>query len=130
MADLSPAAVNVAVLLVAAILYAVIWHATRGVSRFAQVLARLAPLSLLIPGLLYLSMLSAPERKAMAPRPAPAPSVESAQVQRRAGAEAEQRAAEQARRRAVEAETSAKRAVPPPPEVGRPAVVHLENRAF
>ena len=118
MADLSPAAVNVAVLLVAAILYAVIWYATRGLSRFAQMLARLAPLSLLIPGLLYMSTLSTRERMAMAPRPAP--SVESTDMRRSAEMEAERRAAEESRRKAVEAERSAKPAVPPP-EVGRGA---------
>jgi esterase/lipase superfamily enzyme len=117
MADLSPAAVAVAVLLVAAILYACIWYATRGLSRFAQMLAMLAPVFLLIPALLYMAMLSAPARMAMAPRPAPAPSVESAEIGRRAEAEAQQRALEEARRRAAEAENSVKRAIPRPPEV-------------
>jgi esterase/lipase superfamily enzyme len=130
MADLSPAAVAVAVLLVAAILYACIWYATRGLSRFAQMLAMLAPVFLLIPALLYMAMLSAPDRMAMAPRPAPAPSVEStearrqadleiAESRRKAEAEEQQRAAEEARRRAEEAERSAKRDIQTPPQVGK-----------
>jgi esterase/lipase superfamily enzyme len=128
MADLSPAAVAIAVLVVAAILYAWIWYATRGLSRFAQMLALLAPVFLLIPALLYMSMLRAPERMAMAPRPAPPRSVEStearrqadleiAESRRKAEAEAQQRAAEETRRRAEEAERSAKRDIPRPPEV-------------
>jgi esterase/lipase superfamily enzyme len=127
MADLSPAAVAVAVLLVAAILYAWIWHATRGLSRFAQMLALLAPVFLLIPALLYMSMLRAPERMAMAPRPAPPPSVEStearrqadleiAESRRKAEAEAQQRAVEEARRRAEEVERSAKPDIQTPPQ--------------
>ena len=123
MADLSPAAVAIAVLVVAAILYAWIWYATRGLSRFAQMLALLTPVFLLIPALLYMSMLRAPERMAMAPRPAPPPSVEStearrqadleiAELRRKAEAEAQQRAAEETRRRAEEAERSAKRDTP------------------
>ena len=123
MADLSPAAVAIAVLVVAAILYAWIWYATRGLSRFAQMLALLTPVFLLIPALLYMSMLRAPERMAMAPRPAPPPSVEStearrqadlevAESRRKAEAEAQQRAAEETRRRAEEAERSAKRDTP------------------
>ena len=40
MAELSPAIVNIAVLVVGALLYALIWYATRNLSRFAKVLAR------------------------------------------------------------------------------------------
>ena len=69
MAELSPAGVNIAVLAVAVVLYGIIWFATRGLSRFAKVLARLSPLGLLIPALLYVSMLTKPGREAAAPRP-------------------------------------------------------------
>ncbi len=107
MAQLSPAGVNIAIVVVGALLYAFIWFATRDLSRLAKILARLAPLGLIIPVLLYLSMAAAPKRDAMAPRPAPAPPVESAEVKppktaARNGstdtAEAERRANEEARR--------------------------------
>ena len=73
MAELSPAIINSAILVVGALLYAFIWYATGDLSRFAKVLARLAPLGLLIPALIYVSMLSAPRQAAMAPQPAPEP---------------------------------------------------------
>ena len=53
MAELSPAGANIAILVVGVLLYALIWYATRDLSRFAKVLARAAPLGLLIPLLLY-----------------------------------------------------------------------------
>jgi len=121
MADLSPAIVNIAVLVAGAILYALVWHATRGLPRFAQMLARLAPLFMLIPVLLYASMISAPRPPTMAHRPAPQPTLESAEARRTAEAEVQKRAAEEARQKSAEAERSVKRPAPPPPEAGRGA---------
>ena len=100
MAELSPATVNIAVLVVGAILYGLIWYGTRGLPRFAQMLARLAPLFLLVPVLLYVSMISAPRPPTMAHKPAPQPTLESAEARRMVEAEAQRRAAEEARREA------------------------------
>jgi hypothetical protein len=88
MADLSPAAVAVAGAFVAAILYAGIWYATRGLSRFAKMLAMLAPLSLLIPALLYMSTLWAADRTANAAKP-PAPSLEHPEARGKAEGQVE-----------------------------------------
>jgi esterase/lipase superfamily enzyme len=127
MAELSPATVNIAVLVVGAILYGLIWYGTRGLPRFAQMLARLAPLFLLVPVLLYVSMISAPRPPTMAQRPAPPPTLESAEARRMVEAEAQRRAAaeearkEEERRRSAEAARSAKPPAPPPPGVGRGA---------
>jgi len=49
MGELSPAAVNIAILAAGLVLYALIWYLTRGLPRFAKVLARLLPLGLVLP---------------------------------------------------------------------------------
>ena len=59
MIQLSPPSLEVAVLVVGVVLYAFIWLATRGLSRVGKILARLAPLGLVIPAMVYLSSLSA-----------------------------------------------------------------------
>ena len=68
MADFSPASVEMTILAAGALIYAVIWFATRNLSRAAKILARVLPLGLVVPVMLYLSGSS---RLAMAPRPAP-----------------------------------------------------------
>ena len=55
MGELSPAAVNIAILAAGLVLYALIWYLTRGLPRFAKVLARLLPLGLVLPAMLILS---------------------------------------------------------------------------
>lgn len=68
MGELSPLAIDAAVLIVAAVAYALIWLVSRGMSRFAQVLARLMPLVLILPLLLILQPhLSTLKRPAGAP---------------------------------------------------------------
>ena len=57
----------------------------------------------------------------MAHRPAPQPTLESAEARRTAEAEAQKRATEEARQKSAEAERSVKRPAPPPPEAGRGA---------
>ena len=58
MVQLSPPSLDVAVLVVGLVLYAFIWFATRNLSRVGKILARLAPLGLVIPAMVYLSWLS------------------------------------------------------------------------
>jgi pimeloyl-ACP methyl ester carboxylesterase len=58
MGQLSPAAINIIVLAVALMLYGLVWYATRNMSRFAQVLARLSPVGLVIPTMIYVSHLT------------------------------------------------------------------------
>ena len=55
MGEISPAAVNIAILTAGLFLYALIWYLTRGLPRFAKVLARLLPLGLVLPAMLILS---------------------------------------------------------------------------
>ncbi len=58
MGQFSPAAINIIVLAVALVLYGLVWYATRNMSRFAQVLARLSPVGLVIPAMIYVSHLT------------------------------------------------------------------------
>jgi esterase/lipase superfamily enzyme len=146
MADLSPANAGIAVFIVLAFLYGIVWYASRGLSRFAKILARVAPLGVLIPVLLYVSMASrAPmtgarpptEQQRTAESRAPSPrEAEIAERQRmemqsdrqRLQAEAERRrqeemrqaALEEARRRETEAARSRKEA-PAAPKSAEPA---------
>ena len=57
MAELSPTGVEIAILVAGALLYAFIWFATRNLSRAAKILARAAPLGLIVPAMIYLSAL-------------------------------------------------------------------------
>ncbi len=106
MAELSPAIINIAVLVVGVLLYALIWYATRGLSRFAKVLARAAPLGLLIPALMYASMISTSRPSKMAARAPTEPAVQAAQEEARRRAE---QARPQQEQRTAEVEASARR---------------------
>jgi esterase/lipase superfamily enzyme len=73
MGEVSPAAVNVAILAAGLLLYALIWYLTRGLPRFAKVLARLLPLGLVLPAMLLLSgQKLAPRRELTSAPPPPA----------------------------------------------------------
>jgi len=71
MGEVSPAAVNIAILAAGLLLYALIWYLTRGLPRFAKVLARLLPLGLVLPAMLILSGQREAPRKEVATAPAP-----------------------------------------------------------
>src|SRR5262245_3836193 len=71
MGEVSPAAVNVAVLAAGLLLYALIWYLTRGLPRFAKVLARLLPLGLVLPAMMFLSDQSLAPRRELATAPPP-----------------------------------------------------------
>jgi esterase/lipase superfamily enzyme len=71
MGEVSPATVNIAILAAGLLLYALIWHLTRGLPRFAKVLARLLPLGLVLPAMLILSGQREAPRKEVATAPAP-----------------------------------------------------------
>src|SRR5262249_61734657 len=58
MAELSPPSSEIVVLIAGVVLYVFIWFATRNLSRVGKILARLAPLGLVIPAMVYLSSLS------------------------------------------------------------------------
>ena len=72
MGELSPLAIYLVVLVGALLIYAFIWYASGGLPRMAQILARVAPLALIIPALLYVSSLE--HHRVAAPR---APSTEA-----------------------------------------------------
>ena len=55
MGELSPLGIYLAVFIGSLLLYAFIWYATRALPRMAQILARVAPLAVIIPALLYVS---------------------------------------------------------------------------
>jgi esterase/lipase superfamily enzyme len=69
MGEPSPLAIYLAIFAGALLLYAFIWYATRSLPRMAQILARLAPLALVVPIMFYLSVLGArvPEFAASSP---------------------------------------------------------------
>jgi hypothetical protein len=71
MGEVSPAAVNIAVLAAGLLLYALIWYLTRGLPRLAKVLARLLPLGLVLPAMIILSGQDYAARKEVATAPAP-----------------------------------------------------------
>ena len=58
MAELSPPSPEIIVLIAGVVVYVFIWFATRNLSRVGKILARLAPLGLVIPAMVYLSSLS------------------------------------------------------------------------
>jgi esterase/lipase superfamily enzyme len=146
MADLSPESVEIAILAAGVLIYAVIWFATRNLSRVAKILARVVPLGLVVPAMIYVSSAS---RMAMAPRTATAPSVESqappaeqratrngpsdaaeaerrrteAEEQKRAAEYARQKAEAEARRRAAEEASARSTAQPPSPPAAQPPPV-------
>ena len=51
MAEVSPPSPEILVVIVGVVLYMVVWFATRNLSRVGKILARLAPLGLVIPGM-------------------------------------------------------------------------------
>ena len=79
MGQISPAAINIIVLAVALLLYGLVWYATRNMSRFAQVLARLSPVGLVIPAMIYVSALTSHMVGKEAARPVQQPIIESAE---------------------------------------------------
>ena len=79
MGQISPAAINIIVLAVALLLYGLVWYATRSMSRFAQVLARLSPVGLVIPAMIYVSALTSHMVGKEAARPVQQPIIESAE---------------------------------------------------
>ena len=79
MGQFSPAAINIIVLAVALLLYGLVWYATRNMSRFAQVLARLSPVGLVIPAMVYVSALTTGMVGKEAAKPVQEPIVESSE---------------------------------------------------
>ncbi|HEU4377487.1 MAG TPA: alpha/beta hydrolase [Hyphomicrobiaceae bacterium] len=79
MGQVSPAAINIIVLAVALLLYGLVWYATRNMSRFAQVLARLSPVGLVIPAMVYVSALTSNMVVKEAAKPSQRPIVESSE---------------------------------------------------
>src|SRR5262245_39024099 len=69
MGEVSPAAVNIAILAAGLLLYALIWYLTRGLPRLAKVLARLLPLGLVLPAMIILSGQNLAPRKEVASAP-------------------------------------------------------------
>jgi esterase/lipase superfamily enzyme len=108
MAELSPPSPEIVVLIAGVVLYVVIWFATRNLSRVGKILARLAPLGLVIPAMVYLSSLSGT-------RPGGVPTTSQAPQMERGSDRAEkdrerQEGREEASRRVVMAEEAQRRA--------------------
>ena len=115
MAELSPPSPQIVVLIAGVVLYVFIWFATRNLSRVGKILARLAPLGLVIPAMVYLSSLSdtRPGGAPMAPTTSQAPQVDrpgsgAAKPQDREQQESAGR--EEAKRRLAMAEEAQRRA--------------------
>ena len=118
MIELLSAHADIAIIVAAGLVYGFIWFATRNLSRLAKIMARLAPLGLVIPMMLYLSsvphMREAP-KSAGAPRPVerqatePRREADPAEARRaeEARAEAERRVAEARARQEAEAKRAA-----------------------
>ena len=94
MGELSPAGIDIAVLVVAALLYAFIWLASRNLSRLAKILSRVAPLGLIIPLMIYLSVYPAGRQPSFATREA-APPAGYGGAPRNGGADATAKRAEE-----------------------------------
>jgi esterase/lipase superfamily enzyme len=112
MGELSPPTVYLAAFVGALLIYGFIWYATRALPRMAQILARVAPLALIIPALLYLSSISGQRavKELAAPRAPPAQAIKPDGLTRGPpSAEKEPRAVE-----APPAPRSAPTAPPPP----------------
>ena len=107
MGEISPAAIDVAILAAGLFLYALIWYLTRGLPRFAKVLARLLPLGLVLPAMLILSGQQPTANRELANAP-PLPASRS-ETPPTAGSPP-----------AAEPKTSAAPPVPPPPPVSQP----------
>src|SRR5262249_23350579 len=114
-AELSPPSPQIVVLIAGVVLYVFIWFATRNLSRVGKILARLAPLGLVIPAMVYLSSLSdtRPGGAPMAPTTSQAPQVDrpgsgAAKPQDREQQESAGR--EEAKRRLAMAEEAQRRA--------------------
>src|SRR4029079_6915843 len=107
MPELSRAGFELAVLGAGLLLYAIIWIATRRLSRVGKVLARLAPLGLVIPLMIYLASTLPVPRMGMEAPTASKPGPREYQAERGGGREATDRTA-----RAPE---------PPPPPTPPPA---------
>jgi esterase/lipase superfamily enzyme len=71
MGEVSPAAVNVAILAAGLLLYGLIWYLTRGLPWFAKVLARLLPLGLVLPAMIILSGQNLAPKRELATAPPP-----------------------------------------------------------
>ena len=148
MAELSPPGVEIAIVVAGALLYAFIWVATRNLSRAAKILARLAPLGVIVPAMIYLAGLSSSRLETTSEAPTAAPPVASpaprehrterngsgqtaeVEQQRRAAEEARQRAevdaqrrmAEEAQAKSQQAESARRSAeAPRPPSATPPA---------
>jgi esterase/lipase superfamily enzyme len=102
MAELSPATIDIAILVAAALLYAFIWFVSRNLSRLAKILARVAPLGLVIPLMLYLSVVPAARQPNLATREASAPPAGYGGAQRNGSPDAAAQRAEQEQRAAAE----------------------------
>ena len=107
MGEISPAAVNIAILTAGLFLYALIWYLTRGLPRFAKVLARLLPLGLVLPAMLILSEQHRSPTRELATAPPPS--------------SRNQRPPPVAQAPPSEPKGSAAPPAPPPPPVSQPA---------
>jgi esterase/lipase superfamily enzyme len=109
MGEISPAAVNIAILTAGLFLYALIWYLTRGLPRFAKVLARLLPLGLVLPAMLILSEQHRSPTRELATAPPP-----SSRIQRSPPAA-------QAPPSEPKSSAAPPAPAPPPPPVSQPA---------
>jgi esterase/lipase superfamily enzyme len=121
MAELWSAHAEIAIVVAAGLVYGFIWFATRSLSRLAKIMARVAPLGLVIPVMLYLSGTVQTRKPVTAGAPASAErsdggSRREAEVAQAPGAEearatAERQAAEARRRMEAERQAQAARAM-------------------
>ncbi len=109
MGELSPLGIYLAVFIGSLLLYAFIWYATRALPRMAKILARVAPLALIIPALLYVSSARRTDSDLAASR---APSTETRGP---SGAARNGPAAVEQQPRMTEAPPVARSSPPPPP---------------
>ncbi|MBO0742640.1 MAG: hypothetical protein J2P51_14590, partial [Hyphomicrobiaceae bacterium] len=151
MAELSSPSPEVVVLIAGVVLYIFIWFATRNLSRVGKILARLAPLGLVIPAMVYLSSLSGMRPDGAPPTTRPRTSqppqaeqererqetagreeasrriVAAEEAQRRAQAEASRRAEEQGARRSGEVPPAGGQG--PTPSMTEPAPARAPSEA-
>ena len=106
----------------AAVIYAILWFATRGLSRGARFAVRLVALLILVPAALYVSLGGMPLQREMAGAPPPPP-VQEQRAAKNGGPKAtEDRAQPQPAPKTAEAPSPVTAAPPPPPAQPGPVV--------
>lgn len=76
MGGLTPSFLEIAIPVTAALVYALIWVASRGFSRVGKIVTRLLPLGLILPLIIYVASIAGSKLDVTSSAPTPTPPVE------------------------------------------------------